>query len=445
MYIAIYAVVIVFIMASAVIRTNSLAYKVVWIVYAVIATASLACVVFQDQLLGHGGALDYWYNLSHTTLWGYLLLAACCFIAFQPFKAFGANDALASFATSVRDKKLMAIYAYILIAFSIVFICLSAGSISSALHTSDYGALRSDLFGNSENESSLVIATNPLANICFKLCLQFKYLSVFVVCGMLKSNYKKGLAVGLLAFTFFDYYIYTAANASRGGLLIFCLCTLVVIGTFFKYFSPSLKHALRISILVVSVAVFSYIAAVTISRFADDGGGGNAVVRNIAFYLGHAPIEFSRITGSLDHFANGDVILGRLANHYFGSFYSWDILALRIGYPQIGPLFVTYLGFIYCDLGPIGCLIFFSICSFLMNYLIRKCPNRPSTIFIFMYYMHYFITGAFVVGRLEYASLITSLVIWAALRVLEAVEIYYQDRKGKNWISPRDGDATCLG
>lgn len=426
---AIYTIGTVLITVWAFGKSKSIAYKFVWAVYAVIAVSSLACVVFQDQLLGHGGSLDFWYDLRNTTLWGYLLLLICCCIAFRPFSLFDKDECLKNFCKSERAKHLCSLFAWVFIIMTAVFIALSLSSINTALHASDYGSLRSDLYDNSENESNLVIATNPIANICFKLCLQFKYLSIFVVCAMLKENHKKSLALVLLCATFFDYYIYTTANASRGGLLIFCFCSLIIVLGFYRYFSSSMRRLLRVFTVIAGGIVISYVAAVTVSRFADDGGGGNAIVRNIAFYLGHAPIEFSRITGSLNEFANGDVILGRLSNHYFGTPYSWDSLSRQIGYPQIGPLFVTYLGFIYCDIGPIGCILFFLIWSQVMNTMMKYGANRPSTIFFFMYYMHYFVTGAFVVGRLEYASLITSLVIWLGIRLLEECEDFYSARR----------------
>jgi hypothetical protein len=189
--------------------------------------------------------------------------------------------------------------------------------------------------------------------------------------------------------------------------------------TFFKYMSTGSKRKLVVLSVVFGGVAVSFFLAVTMSRLATDTGGGNLLLRNISFYLGHGPIEFSKITGSLQNFAYGKTIIGRLLNHYFGTAYSWESIQIEIGYPNIGPVFNTYLGYIYTDFGIFSSLGFTALWSYFMCTLLKKRTLRISTVFLFLYYLSFYVTGNFAVGRLEYAGMITAHIISFMIRLIE--------------------------
>ena len=420
-YLIMYAVAMVWLSIRAVRKHKSFMYCCLWIAYAVSAVMCVLCKIFQPTLVGTGVMHNKWYDLSDTTLRGYALIVICCLIAFKPFDLF---DKCSNFEQlgkgEGRPKKQfyrLFTVAYILMA--LIFILLSISTIKGLLGTSDFGLLRSKLYGNSENESDFVMTTNFVANFCYKMCLQFKFLNVFIALSMVKDKYKTYLAIISLVMTFLVYYLYATGNAARGGLLIFTFCAALVGCTLLKYMSPSSKRKILIVGGVGLAVVLSFFITVTVSRFGNDHGGGNPILRNISFYLGHGPIEFSKITGSLREFAYGKTIIGRLGNHYFGMDYSWEQIQSQIGYPAIGPVFITYLGYMYTDFGSIGCIVFVSLWSWFMCKLIRKSPNRISTVFLYFYYLSYFVTGIFAVGRLEYAAMITAHVIFFIIRFAE--------------------------
>ena len=99
-----------------------------------------------------------------------------------------------------------------------------------------------------------------------------------------------------------------------------------------------------------------------------------------------------------------------------------------IGYPDIGPVFITYLGYIYTDFGIVSCLAFTSLWSYFMCSLLKKKKLRMSTIFIFMYYLSFYVTGNFAVGRLEYVGMITAHIIALFIRLVED-QISLRNRK----------------
>lgn len=427
-YLMCYAVITCVITIRSFIKKKNIIYCALWCEYAVSAVFCVLCKVYQAELVGFGIMHNKWYDLSDTTWWGYLLIIVCNLIAFKPFEIFDYDSSLGNMGKRKGTKQYTRIYAYIYILLALIFLLLSFSNIKSILETSDFGALRSSLYGNSDNESTLVITNNLIANVCYKLCTQFKYMSIFVALLMFKERYHVKTAICLLATTFGIYYIYASANAARGGLIIFVFCSFLMVLTFFKYMSPGSKRKLVVLCAACCGIVFSFFLAVTLSRVASDTGGGNLLLRNISFYLGHSPIEFSKITGSLEDFAYGKTIIGRLLNHYFGTAYSWESIQLEIGYPDIGPVFVTYLGYIYTDFGIFSCIGFTWLWSYFMCKQLKKRRLRISTIFIFLYYLSFYVTGNFAVGRLEYAGLITAHIISFFIRCVEDT-LYIRSRR----------------
>ncbi len=421
LYLILYAVLMCAITVRSIQKKKPAIYTWMWVAYSVSAVFCVLCKIFQEELVGVGTYHNMWYDLSDTTLWGYLLITLCCLIAFRPFALFDANRKLNEFGRKKWEKQFFKLYALGYILCVGVFVLFSFNRIVEILGVSDFATLRTSLYSNTDNESSMVLTTNFIANLCYKVCLQLKYLSIFVSVVMIKEKIARKRAWALLIATVFLYYVYASANAARGGLLIFVFCVMLLGITFYKYMSQLTKRKVLIAALIAGSIVGSFFIAVTVSRFSVYEGSGNLILQNVCFYLGHGPIEFSKITGSLESFAFGEVILGRISNHYFGTPYSWDAIQQKIGYPGLGPVFVTYLAWPYVDFGVIGCITLFGLWSEFMCMLLRKSWRRISTVYLFMYYLSFFVTGLFSVGRAEYVAVITAHLIWLAIRLIEDI------------------------
>lgn len=419
LYLIIYACTLCFITIRAYSKKNNPIYCAIWTAYSVSGVFCVLCKMYQETLVGTGIYHDYWYDLSDTTWWGYLIIIVCNIIAFKPIKIFDSGHSLVDFGVDDKDKRFFILFSYAYIISSLIFILPSIGNILSVFSITDLGELRSSLYANSENEGSVVVASNIVSNFCFKLCLLTKYLAVFNAYVMIKEKMRPILSSFLLIMVFLLVFINSSATAARGGMLIFIYCSGLVGLCFYKYLSKVNRLRIIATATVFLAIVVIFVAQVTMSRFMSDGGGGNPIIRNICFYLGHGPIEFSKITGCLTDFAYGKTIIGRLISHYIGIPYSWETIAYSIGYPNIGALFVTYLGFLYTDFGIVGCILFTFIWSKITYNMIKKRPNNISTIYFFLYYLSFYTTGVFVVGRLEYAALITTTIIYLIMRVIE--------------------------
>lgn len=419
LYLIIYALVVCFITVRAYVKKENMIFRALWTMFAVSAVFCVICKVDQGTFVGHSASHDYWYDLSDTTWWGYALIIICNIVAFKPIKEFNKNDELYDFGSNIRMRRFFVEFCYIYILLSVFYLLTSISTVRGIFEISDYGSLRSSLFSNAENEGGATMANNFISNVAYKLCLRFRFISVFIAFAMIKERIKVPLACLLIGDTFFMYFLSCVATAARGGLLIFVFISGIIGLIFYPYMSKSNKRKVFIGGMVILGVVFSFFMAVTISRLSTDTGGGNPLLRNIFFYLGHAPIEFSKITGSLNDFAWGRTIWGRLASHFLGTSYSWMAISNDVGFPNIDALFVTYLGYMYTDFGPFGCLAFVSLWGVFTYDILKKRPNKISTIFFFLYYLSFYVTGNFTVGRAEFIAVVTTFILYFMIRFIE--------------------------
>lgn len=419
-YLIAYAVIMCTLAISAFRRKENKVYFFMMSSYAFSAVITAVCKVFQEVLLARNSAVAFWYDISDTTWWGYATLIVCTIIALRPLKYFDVNNHLKVFGEKREERNFFIIFAIIYIAIAFLFLITGIPEIIRVLSVSDYGTLRNSLYSGAENEAVGALSLNFFSDACLKLCLEFKILAVFVYSCMLKEKKNKLLAIILLGVSFLLYFIMCSAQAARGGMIQYLFCVFLIVVSFYQYMSPNTKRKVRVFAMILGGVVLAFFVAVTTSRLiADNNTRENAFLGNILFYLGHAPLEFSRITGALDKFAYGQTIWGRLVSHYFGIPYSWENIAAQIGYPNIGALFVTYLGFFYTDFGVVGCILFTYLYSYAMIVLLKKRPNKISTLYFFSYYLSFYVKGIFVVGRLEYASLVTTTIIYFIMRIIE--------------------------
>lgn len=418
-FLYIYTIIIAIILARAIKQKKSSTYIFMWTCYFVSAVFCVLCKTFQDTLVGHGRLHDEWYNLSDTTLYGYLLIILCNLISFKPFENYTSNKFIEKYGNRKGDNIILLSFSYLFVIFFMVYIFTSLNVIKSAFSVTDFGALRNKLYGNELHQSTAIISPNFIGETCFKICWTFRLLAVFVSFILLQKG-KRRLGLLTLFCDFWLVFIYSNVNAARGGLLIFLFCSFLFSIPVLKKMPKKVKKILFILVCCLAIVVVSFVVEVTLSRTADNTSGGNMLLKNASFYLGHGPIIFSKLTGSLKEFGLGKVVFLRIASHFFGFTYDVSSVMSEIGYPApLTNLFYTYLGPIYMDFGSIGCILFFSLWSFFVNRLMKERRIRLSTVYVFSYYMYFFVLGTFVVGALEFASLVTNTCVAILLRLIE--------------------------
>lgn len=418
-YLYTYAIIIAIILLRAIKRKKSSTYILMWSCYFVSAVFCVLCKTFQDTLVGRGILHDEWYNLSDTTLRGYILIIICNLIAFKPFERYNSNQFIDKYGNRKGDNIILLTFSYLFIALFFVYLITSVGVIKSTFSITDFGALRNNLYGNELHQSTAVFSNNLIGNICYKICWLFRLLAVFVGLILLKKG-KRRLGFLVLLCDFMLVFINSNINAARGGLLVFLFCAFLFSIPILRKMPKKVKRFLLIAVSVIAIVVVGYIIEVTLSRTADNTSGGNMLLKNAFFYLGHGPIIFSKLTGSLKELGLGKVVFLRLVSHFFGINYNVSSVMSEIGYPSpLNNLFYTYLGPIYMDFGSLGCIAFFSVWAYFVNRLLKEQRIRLSTVYVFSYYMFFFVLGVFVVGSLEFASLVTNTCVAILLRLIE--------------------------
>ena len=422
LYLSIYAVVVLLVFAYSIVARRSFIYKALWFAFLVSAIFCIICKANQDVLVGHSTLHDTWYDLSDTTLRGYLLIVVCAYIAFIPIDRIGKNKSIGKLGKTNVEKFFLTIFCWFFLLAFLTYILTSFDVIKEALLNNDYLSVRESAYDNSDNEAVNILYSNlQVGTFCFKFCWLMKYFVAFLPFVLLKEKKHRFLASLTLLSDFALVYIYGNINAARGSVLIFAFFVFLIFALFYKYFAKKTRQIIIKSGIALGVFLGAFFISVTISRTSDNTSGGNLVLKNICFYLGHGPIEFSKIVGSLSNFSYGQVVLGRLSNHYFGTPYDVDSILSSINYPNIGPVFVSFLAWIYTDFGTFGCLAFFSIWSYVISRLVSRRHVKLSSIFVFCYYLSYFVTGIFTIGRLEYASLVTTSLVGVVIFCFESM------------------------
>lgn len=431
-YLYIYAILQAVIIAHAIRHKKSKMYIFIWTCYFVSAVFCILCKTFQDTLVGRGGLHDEWYNLSDTTLWGYLLIIICNLVAFKPFERYTTHKFIDNYGKRSGDYLILKYTAYGFLFLFFLYLATSANVIVGAFAINDYGALRNALFNNVSHESTAVMSANVIGRLCFKVCWNLKLIVVF--CGfVLISKKKKALGFLLLACDFALVIIQSQINASRGGLLIFLFCALLCAIPIIEQLPKNIKRYLFILACGLAALVVSFILAVSISRLADNTSGGNLLLQNISFYLGHGPIIFSKLTGTLEKLGFGEVIFSRLGNHFFE--FPYRSVSEIVGYPKaLNNLFYTYLGPTYMDFGTLGSIVFYAFWARAITHIMKESRVRLSTVYMFSYYVYFFVSGVFVISPLEFAALITTLLVGILFRLIENTIYNRQRHRGQLYI-----------
>lgn len=419
-YLSVYVVAVWVLLVISFTRGTHWVYRLLWLVYAISATVCLLNVLFQEQLVGRGIMQDMWFDLSNTTWWSYGLLVLCCIIAFRPLTSFDQYSKFERFGIGGRQRQIVVVFAYTYVIVVALYIGLSWGNIVSGLNVADFGDLRMATFANADNESTASMSDNVFGSLFFRVSYQLRCLAMFLAFSLMRRKGRRLIAFLLAGSSSFIVYISSQITAARGGLIVYAICVLLIGMYSLRGIQKVTKKWIYISGGASLFVVFTFFARVTEERFGEEGSSGE-IIRNIFFYMGHAPIEFSTITGSLNHLAWGEVIVGRIMNLYTGASYDWQQIQTDIGYPPIGPVFNTYLGYLYTDFGVVGCIAFVLVWARYMDHLLKVRQNYMSTLFLLGYYLHFFVTGLFAVGRLEFASVITAFGVHMGLRLLEMI------------------------
>ena len=203
------------------------------------------------------------------------------------------------------------------------------------------------------------IIYNAFSDITILLC--FYYMT------FKKKNY---WLIGGLLFAIMIGILMPMMHGQRGGVIAAVLTTVVGYAMFQQFFSKRLNRTIRILGVSCIAAIAIPIAAITVSRFGNMGGG---IAGFLNWYVGQGSLYFNNFALDAGGTRNGDRTLN-LAKRLIDPDTPKNYTERRDKYHDLNiddDIFSTFVGDIVIDFGPITTVFIFVIFNGLIIYLIR--------------------------------------------------------------------------
>ncbi len=222
------------------------------------------------------------------------------------------------------------------------------------------------------------IIYNAFSDITIFLCFYY------ITCK--KKNY--WLIAGLI-FAILIGILIPMMHGQRGGVIAAVLTTCVGYALFQQYISRRINRVIRLLGITSIIAIAVPVAAITISRFGNMGGG---VTGFLNWYVGQGSLYFNNFALDAGGTRNGDRTLN-LAKRLIDPDTPKNYTERREKYSHLNiddNIFSTFVGDFVIDFGPITTVFIFVIFNGLILYLIRFRNSRDGTLKLHQALLLYF-------------------------------------------------------
>ena len=222
------------------------------------------------------------------------------------------------------------------------------------------------------------IIYNAFSDITIFLCFYY------MTCK--KNNY--WLIAGLI-FAILIGVLIPMMHGQRGGVIAAVLTTCVGYALFQQYISRRINRVIRLLGITSIIAIAVPVAAITISRFGNMGGG---VTGFLNWYVGQGSLYFNNFALDAGGTRNGDRTLN-LAKRLIDPDTPKNYTERREKYSHLNiddNIFSTFVGDFVIDFGPITTVFIFVIFNGLILYLIRFRNSRDGTLKLHQALLLYF-------------------------------------------------------
>lgn len=288
-----------------------------------------------------------------------------------------------------------------------VFVCFSFYDIiTSFTHTQEiiqsgaYSELRNQGY---TDEDSIELYANGYQRIAKNVCGYLKPLAIVYFFSMLNTNKPKKLLMSLVIISIVvPSFIAAVSDASR-GMIVSLVFQLYIGYLLFNKSIPSHRKKYIFFSAVGIIAVFLlYTIAVTVSRFGDESND------SLLMYFGHSMLSFN------------DGIYNSMTQYSCGSkFFDWFISlfgmesffphAIGVNHPGS---FVTFIGSLFIDFGPIGTIFVALLAQIIVNRFFIKRQIKLSDGIIIIFYCTTIANGVFVSPRNRALSWVMIFVVY---------------------------------
>ena len=259
------------------------------------------------------------------------------------------------------------------------------------------------------------IIYNALSDIAIFLFFYFitlKKKNTWLILGLLFS-----ILVGILE---------PIMHGQRGGVIAAVLTAIVGYAMFQQFISKKINRAIRLFGLSCIIAIAIPVAAITVSRFSNMGGG---IAGFLNWYVGQGNLYFNNFALDAGGTRNGDRTLN-LVKRMIDPETPKNYTERRDKYHNLNiddDIFSTFVGDIVIDFGPVTTVFIFVFFNALVIYLIRP---RDGTLKLHQVLLLYFTLCICMQGGMTLFSfsdggnlrIITLLLLYAYLRYHEILE-----------------------
>lgn len=213
-------------------------------------------------------------------------------------------------------------------------------------------------------------AGSGISNIPAIIYNAFSDITIFLCFYYMTFKKKNYWLIGGLLFAIIIGILTPMMHGQRGGVIAAVLTTVVGYAMFQQFFSKRLNRAIRILGVSCIAAIAIPIAAITVSRFGNMGGG---IAGFLNWYVGQGSLYFNNFALDAGGTRNGDRTLN-LAKRLIDPDTPKNYTERRDKYHDLNiddDIFSTFVGDIVIDFGPITTVFIFVIFNGLIIYLIR--------------------------------------------------------------------------
>ena len=232
-------------------------------------------------------------------------------------------------------------------------------------------------------------AGSGISNIPAIIYNAFSDITIFLCFYYMTCKKKNYWLIAGLIFAILIGVLIPMMHGQRGGVIAAVLTTCVGYALFQQYISRRINRVIRLLGITSIIAIAVPVAAITISRFGNMGGG---VTGFLNWYVGQGSLYFNNFALDAGGTRNGDRTLN-LAKRLIDPDTPKNYTERREKYSHLNiddNIFSTFVGDFVIDFGPITTVFIFVIFNGLILYLIRFRNSRDGTLKLHQALLLYF-------------------------------------------------------
>ena len=232
-------------------------------------------------------------------------------------------------------------------------------------------------------------AGSGISNIPAIIYNAFSDITIFLCFYYMTCKKKNYWLIAGLIFAILIGILIPMMHGQRGGVIAAVLTTCVGYALFQQYISRRINRVIRLLGITSIIAIAVPVAAITISRFGNMGGG---VTGFLNWYVGQGSLYFNNFALDAGGTRNGDRTLN-LAKRLIDPDTPKNYTERREKYSHLNiddNIFSTFVGDFVIDFGPITTVFIFVIFNGLILYLIRFRNSRDGTLKLHQALLLYF-------------------------------------------------------